>query len=107
MWYQPPNGCSWLGPAAVLCHRGPSIWLPTVGDIKKVVSCKVKPYELLDRENNKNREVTEKIMLEDGLKNVDKEADLEKEKLKNAKIKKVLTDNVGKHYLKVVNHVFL
>ena len=44
VWYQPPNGSSWLGPEAVLCHRGPSVWLHTVGDIKKVASSKVKPY---------------------------------------------------------------
>ena len=48
VWYQPPNGSSWLGLAAVLCNRGPSVWLHTIWDIKKVASCKVTPYELID-----------------------------------------------------------
>ena len=52
VWYQPPNGSSWLGPAEVLCHRGPSVWLYTVGDIKKVATCKVKLYELIDQDLN-------------------------------------------------------
>ena len=47
VWYQPMNGNSWLGPAAVLCQRGQSVWLHTNGDIKKVAACKVKPYNLL------------------------------------------------------------
>ena len=48
VWYQPMNGNSWLGLAAVLCQRGQSVWLHTNGDIKKVAACKVKPYELVD-----------------------------------------------------------
>ena len=35
-WYQPMNSNSWLGPMAVLCQRGHSVWLHTNGDIKKV-----------------------------------------------------------------------
>ena len=61
VWYQPPSENSWLGPAAVLCHRGPSVWLHTVSDIKKVASCK--PYEL--------------IMMEDSLEDVENILDQE------------------------------
>ena len=39
---------AWLGPAAVLCQRGASVWLHAQGDIKKVAASKVKPYELID-----------------------------------------------------------
>ena len=39
--YQPQNGNSWIGPAFVLCQRGPSVWLHTNSDIKKVAACKV------------------------------------------------------------------
>ena len=35
VWYQHINGNSWLGPAAVLCQRGQSVWLHTNGDIEK------------------------------------------------------------------------
>ena len=52
VWYQPMNGNSWLGPAAILCQRGQSVWLHTNKDIKKVAACKVKPYELVDRKEN-------------------------------------------------------
>ena len=49
VWYQPLNGSAWLGPAVVLCQRGTSVWLHTHEDIKKVVPCCVKPYELIER----------------------------------------------------------
>ena len=49
------NGNSWLGPAAVLCQRGQSVWLHTNRVIKKVAACKVKPYELVDRKENGKR----------------------------------------------------
>ena len=72
VWYQLMNGNSWLGPAAVLCQRGQSVWLHMNRDIKKVAACKVKPYELVDRRENedKNDEVSKKVMLEDGLEDV-------------------------------------
>ena len=35
VWYQPMNGNAWLGPAAVVCQRGTSVWLHSQGDIKK------------------------------------------------------------------------
>ena len=82
--YQPMNDNSWLGPAIVLCYSGLRVWLLASGEIKKVAACKDKPYELLDREKNKEREVTEKIMLEDGLKNVDKKTYPEKEELNDS-----------------------
>ena len=53
VWYQPLNGNSWLGPAAVLCQRGSSVWLHSQGDIKKVAACRVKPYKLVDRESSR------------------------------------------------------
>ena len=104
VWYQPMNANSWLGPAVVLCHRCQSVWILGNREIKKVASCKVKPYELLDREKNKEREVMEKIMLEEGLKNVDDGKDWETEFIE-ANIKEANIDSVGAHYLKVVNHV--
>ena len=57
-----------MGPAAVLCQRGQSVWLHIKGDIKKVAACKVKPYELIDRKENeyKDKKASKKVMLEDG-----------------------------------------
>ena len=87
-----------MGPAAVLCQRGQSVWLHTTRDIKKVAACKVKPYKLVDREENKDmdKKVSKKVMLEDGLEDVDNLMDPEKEKLKYAiKLADVTSDNIG------------
>ena len=101
MWYQPPNGSSWLGLAAVLCHRGPSVWLHTVGDIKKVASCKVKPYELIDRDSVdcKCEKTSRKVMLEDGLEDVDTIIDETRlQKRDEMKQADVASDTIGTHY---------
>ena len=64
VWYQPLNGNSWLGPAAVLCQRGQSVWIHTHGDIKKVAACRVKPFQLVNRENKERTENEVKNLLE-------------------------------------------
>ena len=75
-WFQHLNGNAWLGPAAVLCHRGQSVWIHTHGDVKKVAACWVKPFQLIDREAVKNESEQNaewrQLMLEDGLQDVDK-----------------------------------
>ena len=70
VWYQPLNKNSWLGPVAVLCQRGQSVWVHTVRDIKKVASCKVKPFQFVDRNSSKDSSSKE-VMLEDGLEDVE------------------------------------
>ena len=117
VWYQPLNGNSWLGPAAVLCQRGQSVWLHTSGDIKKAAACKVKPYELIDRESEEYKRLIDqesdeykknsrKVMLEDGLKDVESLMDPEKEIQRDAlKLADVTSDNVGTNYLKIINSV--
>ena len=69
VWFQPLNGNAWLGLAAVICQRGQSVYLHTHGDLKKIAACRVKPFELLDRDECK--ESAKDIMLEDGLKDVE------------------------------------
>ena len=54
VWYQPLNGNFWLGLAAMLYQRGQSVWLHTIGDIKKVAACKVKLFQLVDRDSIKD-----------------------------------------------------
>ena len=92
---------SWIGPAAVLCQWGQSIWLHTNRDIKKVAACKVKPYQLVDREAIKEsgKEVSKPVMLEDGLESVENLMD-KKDDPTEAEL-----DTVGAKYLKVVNSV--
>ena len=89
VWYQPLNGTSWLGPASVLCQRGQSVWIHTNGDIRKVAACKTKPYELIDRESQEYKQQVDqdtikgkkkkKVMLEDGLSDVEDLLDPEEE----------------------------
>ncbi len=113
VWYQPLNGTSWLGPASVLCQRGQSVWVHTNGDIKKVAACKTKSYELLVTESLEPPEYQEsqdkkkrKVMLEDGLSDVEDLLDPEEEKRKDAlKVTDAKSDIVGTNYLKVVNHM--
>lgn len=74
VWYQPLNGNAWLGPAVVLCQYGQSVWLHFNGEIRKVVSCRVKPYELLYRKSindDGSMEDKREVMLEDGLEDMD------------------------------------
>ena len=75
------HGNSWIGPAAVLCQRGQSVWLHTNGDIKNVAACKVKPYELVYRDAipGNNYDISKKVMLEDALENVEDLMDEEDE----------------------------
>ena len=100
MWYQPFNGYSWLGPVAVLCQRGQSVWVHTVGDIKKVASCKVKTFQLVERNSIKDSSSKE-VMLEDGLEDVKNLMDHGEFK-KNEDLK---DDNVEAKYLKLINTV--
>ena len=103
VWYQPMNGNSWLGPAAVLCQRGQSVWLHTNGDIKKVAACKVKPYELVDRKEDEEKDkwVSKEVILEDGLEDVENLIDSEKEELKDALLADLVSDKVGTKHLKL------
>ena len=108
VWYQPMNGNSQLGPTAVLCQRGQSVWLHTNGDIKKAAACKVKPYELIDRESDeyKDKKASKKVMLEDGLEDVENLMDPEKEIQRDAlKLADITSDNVGTNYLKIINSI--
>ena len=69
VWFQPLNGTSWLGPAAVVCQRGQSVWLHTHGDLKKVAVCRVTLFELVDRTSIISDPVSEerRVMTEEGL----------------------------------------
>ena len=72
------------------------------------IQTKVKPYELFDRELDeyKDKKASMKVMLEDGLEDVENLMDPEKERLKDAmKLADVTSDNIGTNYLKGINSV--
>ena len=92
------------------------MWIHTNGDIKKVVACKTKPYELLDMESQESPKPPDSqqsqdkkkkiVMLEDGLGDGEDLLDPEEETRRYAmKLIDAESDNVGTHYLKVVNHM--
>ena len=93
------------------------MWIHTNGDIRKVAACKTKPYELIDRESKEYKQQVDqdtklgkknskKVMLEDGLKDVEDLLDPEEEERKDAlKINDAKSDVVGTNYLKIVNHM--
>ena len=97
VWYQPLNGNSWLGPAAVLCQSGQSVWINSAGDIKIVASCRTKPFQLVDRDEKR---VSTKVMLEEGLEDIENIVNLENEDKEELK-----EDNTQAKYLKMVSPI--
>merc|ERR1712240_635488 len=72
VWFQPLNGNAWIGPALVVTQQGQSIYLHTHGDLKKIAACRVKPFELVEREEQSaSAENNNEVMLEDGLDDVE------------------------------------
>ena len=73
LWYQHQDSNHWLGPAEVLYHKENKVWVYSNGNVQKVVAIKVKPYELVPREDdevkedkneeNKNKNVNEAEMI--------------------------------------------
>ena len=106
-----------MGPAVVLCQRGQSVWLYTNGDIKKAAACKVKPYELIDRESEEYKRLidceakgyknsSKKVMLDFGLRDVESLEDSKQEEKRDAlKLADKTSDVVGNNYLKIINNV--
>ena len=53
----------------MVCQRGLSVYVHTRGDLKKIASCHVKLFKLVDR-NEESALVSKNMMLEDGLQDV-------------------------------------
>ena len=69
VWFQPLNGNAWLEPAAVVCQQGQIVYLHTHGDLKKIAACLVKPYELIDQDEDPA--LGKEVITKDGLENVE------------------------------------
>ena len=67
VWFQPLNGNVCIRPALVVTQRGQSVYLHTLGDLKKIAACRVKPFELV----NTDESVSKEVMNEDGLEDID------------------------------------
>ena len=58
-----------MGPALVVTQRGQSVWyLHTYGDLKKITACKVKPYKLVNTDEDADN--IKEVMKEDGLEDI-------------------------------------
>ena len=87
----------------MLAQRGQSVWVHTIRDIKKVATCRVKPFQLVDRESIKDS-TSKKVMLEDGLEDVKNLLDQEEDKDED-KEEDLQGDTVGAKYLRMVDTV--
>ena len=88
VWFQPLNGNAWLRPAVVVCQQGQSVYIHTHGDMKKIAACRVKPFELIDRDEDSALEKKE-VMTKDSFKDV------------KSLYTDMKTDGVGAGYLKM------
>ena len=95
VWYQNKNSNAWSGPVEVFCQKGNNVWLWTMGEIRKVAACRVKPYELKEKENK-----------DDDSKDNDetKKEDDSSDKAKEVKFVDFEKDKIGAYYLQVENN---
>merc|ERR1711867_34884 len=56
VWYQYKDGNAWYGPGEVINQKGNAVFIHSNVDVKKVAACKVKPYELKERTEEKKEE---------------------------------------------------
>merc|ERR1711873_156362 len=49
VWFQYMNGLAWHGPGEVIYQQGNAVFIHSNGDVKKVAACRLKPYELKER----------------------------------------------------------
>ena len=77
MWYQYKDGNTWHGPASVICHRGQVVYIHANGEVRKVAVCKVKPYELREREVEKIEEQKKERKGEEWNKMIEEDEDKE------------------------------
>jgi hypothetical protein len=101
VFYQDRLKKSWLGPVKVFCQRGENVWVWANGDLKKVAKCKIQIY------HQKNiQEEDEEV------KEVEKETNMEKEKVPDYKGPKMRSqskekekekDSIGAYWLSAEN----
>ena len=53
VWFQYQDSVAWHGPGEVIYQKGNAVFIHSKGDVTKVAACKVKPYELKERNEEK------------------------------------------------------
>ena len=106
VFFQEKDKKSWIGPVKVFCQKGREIYLFSNGNIRKVPSCKVKPFKSVSSfVDSTPSSVDSKLLIDDTeLKNVDRRIsfegdsiesmDLDENKSFNLNNKKSLKSNV-------------
>ena len=54
IWFQYKDTSAWHGPASVIYQKGNTVFVHCNRQVVKVAACKAKPYELRERELEKN-----------------------------------------------------
>ena len=116
VWYQYKDGNAWHGPAEVIYQKGNAVFIHSNGDVKKVAACKIKPYELKERteekkEANRDEEKCPEIIEEENkVENDDKkeesEAEIEEIEDENEVRRDLQNDIIGAKYLQVEKSVY-
>ena len=96
VWYQHKDSNAWLGPAEVHSQQGQSVWIYSMGDIRKVALCKVKPYDIDEFDSHEKVNSSEKVEL------VENESVVESE----SQVNDVVRDEIGAYYMKLENSLF-
>ena len=60
VWFQYKDGLAWHVPREVIYYKGNAVFIHSNGNVKKVAACKVKPYELKEREEERKKVKIEK-----------------------------------------------
>merc|ERR1711895_43551 len=115
IWYQDKDGNAWHGPAEVIYQKGNCVFIHSNGDVKKVATCRAKPYDLKERteeekeESNEQEKPPEIIEEENEAENDDKIEDSEteiEEEDENELGRDLQNDIIGAKYLQVEKSVY-
>merc|ERR1711895_202078 len=115
IWYQYKDGNAWHGPAEVIYKKGNYVFIHSNGDVKKVATCRAKPYELKERteeetETSNEQENPPEIIEEDSeAENDDKIEDSEtkREEEDESEMRRDLqNDIISAKYLQVEKSVY-
>merc|ERR1711895_281122 len=115
IWYQYKDGNAWHGPAEVIYKKGNFVFIHSNGNVKKVATCRAKPYHLKERteeekeESNKQEKLPEIIEEENEAENDDKIEDSEteiEEEDENEMRRDLHNDIIGAKYLQVEKSVY-
>ena len=117
VFFQEKDRKSWIGPVKVFCQKGREIYLFSNGNIRKVPSCKVKPFKTVssfvdinndEKSSESNMDKTDRRISFEDDSNENKSFDLNKNKSLNFDDSKSLNsdlqkDTVGTYWMKVEN----